>query len=180
MQGRSIAPLLRGESPQDWRTSMYYRYYHDPGHHNTVAHLGVRTATHKLIHYWKQNAYELFDLTQDPNEQRNLLFSPTDAQQPAVAAKFEELKAELARLKSYYKDTDDLYADPATWPAGSADGPWDAYQPPATKLWPKPLRRQPRAPPCLNAQNETQIPSAAERLSRFRLTIVPARWFGQK
>jgi len=67
MQGRSIAPLLRGESPQDWRQSMYYRYYHDPGHHNTVAHLGVRTATHKLIHYWKKDAYELFDLTADPN-----------------------------------------------------------------------------------------------------------------
>jgi arylsulfatase A-like enzyme len=129
MQGRSIAPLLRGESPVDWRTSMYYRYYHDPGHHNTAAHLGVRTATHKLIHYWKQDAYELFDLTADPNEQRNLLHSPKDAQQPAVAARFAELKAELARLQQQYKDTDDLYANPATWPAGSADGPWDAYQP---------------------------------------------------
>ena len=35
MQGRSLAPLLRGETPADWRTSVYYRYYHDPGHHNT-------------------------------------------------------------------------------------------------------------------------------------------------
>jgi hypothetical protein len=31
-----------------------------------MAHLGVRTATHKLIHYWKKDAYELFDLTADP------------------------------------------------------------------------------------------------------------------
>ena len=54
MQGRSIAPLLRGESPADWRNSVYYRYYHDPGNHNTAAHLGVRTATHKLIYYWKK------------------------------------------------------------------------------------------------------------------------------
>lgn len=128
MQGRSIAPLLRGEEPKDWRKSMYYRYYHDPGHHNTVAHLGVRTATHKLIHYWKQDAYELFDLTADPNEQRNLLHSQSDAQNPAIAAKFAELKAEITRLQQEYKDTNDLYADPATWPAGSADGPWDAYQ----------------------------------------------------
>jgi arylsulfatase A-like enzyme len=127
MQGRSIAPLLRGEFPKDWRTSVYYRYYHDPGHHNTVAHLGVRTATHKLIHYWKQDAYELFDLTADPSEQRNLLHSPSDASNPAIAAKFSELKAELARLKQEYNDNDDLYADPVTWPAGSADGPWDAY-----------------------------------------------------
>lgn len=127
MQGRSLAPLLRGEAPQDWRTSVYYRYYHDPGHHNTVAHLGVRTATHKLIHYWKQDAYELFDLTKDPTEQRNLLFSDADAKSPEVVTKFAELKAELAKLQQQYKD-DGRYADPATWPKGSADGPWDAYQ----------------------------------------------------
>ena len=133
MQGRSIAPLLRGESPQDWRTSFYYRYYHDPGHHNTLAHLGVRTATHKLIHYWKQDAYELFDLSADPHEQRNLLHWPGDSQNPAIATKFTEMKSELARLQQHYKDTDDLYADPATWPAGSADGPWDAYQATGTK-----------------------------------------------
>jgi arylsulfatase A-like enzyme len=133
MQGRSFVPLLRGESPKDWRSSVYYRYYHDPGHHNTAAHLGVRTATHKLIHYWKQDAYELFDLIADPTEQHNLLHSPSEAQQPSVAAKFAELKAELTRLKQEYEDTDDLYADPKTWPAGSADGPWDAYQTMGTK-----------------------------------------------
>lgn len=127
MQGRSIAPLLRGESPADWRTSVYYRYYHDPGHHNTVAHLGVRTATHKLIHYWKQDAYELFDLTADPTEQRNLLHSQADTERPEVAAKFAELKAELARLQTEFQD-DGRYADPATWPVGSADGPFDKYQ----------------------------------------------------
>ncbi|MDX1961739.1 MAG: sulfatase [Pirellulales bacterium] len=133
MQGRSIAPLLRGESPRDWRASMYYRYYHDPGHHNTKAHLGVRTATHKLIHYWKQNAYELFDLTADPHEQRNLLHAASDAQNPAIAAKFAELKDELARLQRQYQDEDDLYADPATWPDGNVDGPWNTYQPQGVK-----------------------------------------------
>src|SRR5688572_16319021 len=33
MQGRSLLPVLRGRTPRDWRTSMYYRYYHDPGDH---------------------------------------------------------------------------------------------------------------------------------------------------
>ncbi|MFM8496844.1 MAG: sulfatase, partial [Planctomycetia bacterium] len=47
MQGRSLVPLLRGESPANWRSSVYYRYYHDPGDHDTRAHYGVRTATHK-------------------------------------------------------------------------------------------------------------------------------------
>ena len=132
MQGRSLVPLLRGDSPGDWRTSFYYRYYHSPGHHNTVAHLGVRTATHKLIHYWKKNAYEMFDLAKDPTEQHNLLHSETETKQPAVVAKFAELKAEIARLQQEYQD-DGLYADPATWPKGSADGPFDAYQPIGTQ-----------------------------------------------
>ncbi|MGN6552249.1 MAG: sulfatase family protein [Verrucomicrobiota bacterium] len=132
MQGRSLAPLLRGEAPADWRTSFYYRYYHDPGHHNTAAHYGVRTATHKLIYYWKKDAYELFDLTQDPTEQHNLLFSEAEARQPAVAAKFAELKAEMARLQKEFKD-DGQYADAATWPKSSADGPFDAYKPTGNK-----------------------------------------------
>jgi arylsulfatase A-like enzyme len=127
MQGRSIVPLLQGEAPADWPTSVYYRYYHDPGHHNTRAHLGVRTATHKLIYYWKQDAYEMFDLTKDPNEQHNLLFGD-NAQNPGVAEKFAELKAEIARLQKEFND-DGQFADPATWPNDSADGPFNDYTP---------------------------------------------------
>jgi arylsulfatase A-like enzyme len=128
MQGRSLAPLLRGESPADWRTSVYYRYYHDPGHHNTRAHLGVRTSTHKLIYYWTKDAYELFDLNRDPTEQHNLLCDKADANKPEVAAKFAELKGEIARLQAEYKD-DGKYADPATWPRGSSDGPFEGKRP---------------------------------------------------
>ena len=51
LQGRSLLPILRGQRPAGWRTSMYYRYYHDPGDHNTRAHYGVRTLTHKLIYF---------------------------------------------------------------------------------------------------------------------------------
>ena len=68
MQGRSLLPVLRGRTPADWRTSMYYRYYHDPGDHNTRAHYGVRTRTHKLIYFWKKDQWELFDLVNDPYE----------------------------------------------------------------------------------------------------------------
>ncbi len=127
MQGRSLAPLLHGESPDDWRDSIYYRYYHSPGHHNTAAHLGVRTKTHKLIYYWKKDAYEMFDLSNDPTEQHNLLFDEEEAKQPEIAAKFAELKAEIARLQKQYQD-DGRYADPSTWPKGSADGPFGQYK----------------------------------------------------
>jgi arylsulfatase A-like enzyme len=130
MQGRSLTPLLRGEHPADWRKSVYYRYYHDPGHHNTRAHLGVRTATHKLIYYWTKDAYELFDLVADPTEQHNLLFD--QAEIPQVRAKFDELKSEIAKLQREFKD-DGQFADPATWPKDSSDGPFSDKKPLGTK-----------------------------------------------
>ncbi|MCL4178425.1 MAG: sulfatase [Verrucomicrobia bacterium] len=132
MQGRSLAGLLRGETPADWRSSVYYRYYHDPGHHNTAAHLGVRTATHKLIYYWKKDAYEMFDLINDPTEQCNLLFGPSDTWKSGTAAMLAELKTEIARLQQEFQD-EGQYADPATWPKGSADGPFDDKQPSGTR-----------------------------------------------
>jgi len=128
MQGRSLLPILRGSPPDDWRRSIYYRYYHDPGHHNTAAHLGVRTATHNLSYYCKHNAYELFDLTRDPHEQQNLLYPANQIPSPDVTATFTALKAEIARLQQQYQD-DGQFADPATWPKGSADGPFDDKQP---------------------------------------------------
>jgi arylsulfatase A-like enzyme len=132
MQGRSLAPLLRGESPAGWPTTFYYRYYHSPGHHNTAAHLGVRTASHKLIHYWEKNDYEMFDLTKDPTEQHNLLHDEAGAKKPEVVAKFAELKAEITRLKAEFKDNGE-YAAAADWPAGGVDGPFDQYQPTGRK-----------------------------------------------
>jgi arylsulfatase A-like enzyme len=115
MQGRSLLPLFKGQRPADWRTSMYYRYYHDPGHHNTRAHYGVRTATHKLIYYWKKGQWELFDLEKDPDELHNIYNDP--GQQPIVT----KLKAELYRLKKELKD-DDQFANEL--PPDGVDGPF--------------------------------------------------------
>ena len=100
LQGRSLVPLLRGERPADWRARWYYRYYHDPGHHNTRAHYGVRTETHKLIYFWKKDQWELYDLVKDPAELRNLYGDPT------AAGLVAELKRELYRLKAELKDDD--------------------------------------------------------------------------
>lgn len=138
MQGRSLVPLLKGEHPANWRKSVYYRYYHDPGHHNTRAHLGVRTATHKLIYYWTKDAYELFDLVADPTEQYNLLFDQAD--DPQVQAKFAELKTEIARLQKEFKD-EDQFADPATWPKDSSDGPFGDKKPLGRKTVAEAIKR---------------------------------------
>ena len=102
MQGRSLVPVLRGRTPADWRASMYYRYYHDPGDHNTRAHYGVRTLTHKLIYFWKKDQWELFDLVADPGEMHNLYGQPGHERMTA------ELKAELVRLKRAVRDEDQL------------------------------------------------------------------------
>lgn len=114
MQGRSLLQVLRGATPSDWRTSMYYRYYHDPGDHDTRAHYGVRTRTHKLIHFWTLDQWELFDLVNDPNELHNLYG------QPGQERITSELQGELARLKRELGD-DDRLAD-VQLPNG-VDGP---------------------------------------------------------
>ena len=102
MQGRSLLPILLRQKAAGWRTSMYYRYYHDPGDHNTRVHYGVRTRTHKLIYYWKKNQWELFDLVNDPHELHNLYG------QPGMQARTAALKAELLRLKRELHDDDQL------------------------------------------------------------------------
>jgi len=102
MQGRSLLPIVQGRTPAGWRTSMYYRYYHDPGDHNTRAHYGIRTRTHKLIYFWKKDQWELFDLVSDPFELHNLYGQPGQEQLTTT------LKAELFRLKESVRDEDQL------------------------------------------------------------------------
>jgi len=93
MQGESFVPLLRGERPDDWRDSFYYHYYEFPGVHAVARHNGVRTARHKLIHFYQTNEWELFDLEQDPAELQSVYADP-DYAETVVA-----LKAELERLR---------------------------------------------------------------------------------
>jgi arylsulfatase A-like enzyme len=98
MQGRTFLPLLKGERPKDWRTSMYYRYYHYPMHHRVQPHYGVRTERYKLIYFNKIDQWELFDLSKDPRELKNLYADP------AYAETVKTLKAEMYRLKKELKD----------------------------------------------------------------------------
>ena len=102
-QGRSFLPNITAGTPKDWRQSFYYRYYIEGGEHNTPAHYGVRTHRYKLIHYYKQDEWELFDLKKDPEELRNVYADPAYAK--VVAA----LKVELYRLKAEVGDADQFY-----------------------------------------------------------------------
>ncbi|MBK8316297.1 MAG: sulfatase [Acidobacteria bacterium] len=103
MQGRSFLPILEGRRPANWRTSMYYRYYH-PGDHNVAAHYGVRTERYKLIYFNKLDQWELYDLKKDPQEMHNVYSDP------GYKRILLDLKKELQRLKKEVKD-DDRFQD---------------------------------------------------------------------
>jgi len=109
MQGRSLVPLLQGETPKDWRTSIYYHYFEYPAVHMVQRHYGVRTATHKLIHYYLIDEWELFDLVRDPGERQNVYADPK------YADLVKTLKAELQRLRKHYKA--DTFKEPEQKPA---------------------------------------------------------------
>jgi len=102
VQGESLRPLFLGQIPDKWRQSMYYHYYEYPhGWHFVKRHYGVRTKTHKLIHFYNDiDAFELYDLENDPSELNNIYGKSevTDIQ--------KELETELVKLRDYYGDTE--------------------------------------------------------------------------
>jgi len=92
-QGASFRPLLNGELPNGWQTSMYYRYWMHLAHHNVYAHYGLRTLRYKLIYYYadaldqpgaiddpRPPEWELFDLEKDPYELNNVYADPVYAE----------------------------------------------------------------------------------------------------
>ncbi len=107
MQGKSLKPLLEGKTPDDWRKSVYYRYYEFPGAHSVRQHYGVRTKRYKLIYFNNLDEWEFYDLEKDPYEMKSAY------EDPAYAEKIKELKAELKRLRETYRDDDTVANDRA-------------------------------------------------------------------
>ena len=103
MQGRSFRPLLLGRTVAGWPESFYYHYYEYPAVHQAKRHFGVRTKRHKLIRFYHDiDAWELFDLAEDPLELRNVYGDP------AYAGVRRALESELRRLQAFYRDSEDL------------------------------------------------------------------------
>ncbi len=102
MQGRSLKALCSGQTPADWRKSLYYHYYEYPVPHRVRPHYGVITDRYKLVHYYKPdvNDWELLDRQKDPLEVKNFY------NDPAYAQTVKELHAEVERLKVEVKETD--------------------------------------------------------------------------
>jgi arylsulfatase A-like enzyme len=100
IQGESLRPFLRGESPQKWRQMIYYHYYEYPhGWHDVKRHYGIRTRNFKLIHFYDDiHTSELYDLQKDPHELNNVY---DIVQFNGIQ---NELETQLQELKKYYMD----------------------------------------------------------------------------
>lgn len=99
VQGISLVPLLKGESPK-WRDALYYHYYDGPGEHGVAKHYGVRTDRYKLIRFYAEadNTWELYDLEKDPKEMKSVY------ENPAYAEVRAQLTKRLEELKQQYRN----------------------------------------------------------------------------
>jgi arylsulfatase A-like enzyme len=103
MQGRSMLPILKGQTPADWRQAHYYHYYEHPSEHNVMRQYGITTKRYKLIHfYYDIDEWELYDLEKDPHEMKNVY------DDPSYAEVRKELHKQLDELRNQYHDSDSL------------------------------------------------------------------------
>lgn len=128
MQGESFKSILEtGREPEDWKQSVYYRYWMHMAHrHANPAHFGVRTKDYKLIFFYgifykdtgvKANAegwgnrfsfqtpagWEFYDLKNDPFEMDNRY------NDKAYSEIIAGLKKELIRQREDLKEIDDQF-----------------------------------------------------------------------
>lgn len=76
LHGTSLLRVI--DDNQIIHDDLYYHYYLH-GEHGVPAHDGVRTMRHKLLHFYTQNEYNLFDLEDDPMEMRSVHADPAYA-----------------------------------------------------------------------------------------------------
>jgi len=97
MQGKSLVPLMKGNTPDDWRDALYYQYFEYPAVHSVRRHYGIRTDRYKLIHYFREGKWELFDLQEDPEELESV-YGDSDYAQVQ-----KRLKQRLDKLQDNYE-----------------------------------------------------------------------------
>ncbi len=114
IQGKSFRKNLTGNTPNDWRKEMYYRYWlHQP---ERPAHFGIRNERYKLIFFYGQGlgkkgtseestepAWEFYDLDEDPKELHNAI---GEAQYETIIG---QMKAAMVKERDKYGDLDDGY-----------------------------------------------------------------------
>lgn len=114
MQGESFKKLLESDKPvKEWRDSLYYCYYEYPAEHSVRRHCGVSyrspdgSQDWKLIHFYKEDKWELFNLNADPSEMNNIYGQPGTEEITAM------LKKKLKELQKKYNVPEE-YMTPGT------------------------------------------------------------------
>ena len=114
LNGQSFRENVKGDTPHNWRKSMYYRYWLHQS--NRPAHFGIRNERYKLAFFYGQPlgkpgthttttlpAWEFFDLQKDPKEMHNAY------EEEAYAAVIKTMKKELMQLRMDCGDMDAPY-----------------------------------------------------------------------
>lgn len=115
MEGVPLTALFEtGRTPENWRDELYYHYWDYPAIHNVRRHDGIATRDFKLIHFKDEgggnkrkdvpiDAWELYDLREDPSEINNVYGDPryaevVDRMKKRLAAKRAELGVDESRF----------------------------------------------------------------------------------
>jgi arylsulfatase A-like enzyme len=99
MQGKSLLPIFKNQQATNWRNYVYYHYYESDGEHAVAKHIGIRSDRYKLINFYENKEWELFDLLKDPAEINNVYNDP--AYQKTLSSMKKALRDEVVR----YRDT---------------------------------------------------------------------------
>ncbi|CAA9459859.1 MAG: Putative sulfatase [uncultured Rubrobacteraceae bacterium] len=94
VDGRSLAPFLRGAPPEIWRSAFLIQHYSggNAQHRSVPTYAAVRTETHKYVDY-ENGDRELYDLEADPYELESLHESADPTLIAGLEARLEALRA---------------------------------------------------------------------------------------
>ncbi len=104
MQGKSMVPVLTGKQKGDLHDALYYHFYENQ-EHKVAKHIGVRSNRYKLIYFYENNEWELYDLKKDKAEIHNLYYEGVNQKLIHL------LKQKLKTLIIQYKDPIDAKFD---------------------------------------------------------------------
>jgi N-acetylglucosamine-6-sulfatase len=102
MQGKSLVPMMKatqkgGQDQLVWRDTIYYHYYEHGGEHQVPRHEAVRDERYKLINFYSNDGFNLYDLKNDPKEMKSVHADPEYA--PVLA----NMKEKLSKLRQKYE-----------------------------------------------------------------------------
>jgi len=87
MQGVSFRDLLKGNTPPDWRSAIFYAYYA-----RAPMHWGIRTERYKLIRFPHVDTFSFYDLQKDPEEMNDV------SARPEYSGTINSTEKQLAKL----------------------------------------------------------------------------------